>query len=89
MSTCSIKCTLNQEKTLKCTLSSNNLSINGVLKTASIQSDPYNGAYVITPRTVSQTFDTSDKLMKEDLLVKEIEIKKVSNATGYTVNIAT
>ena len=44
--------------------------------------DPYEGAYVIIPKTTDQSLDTERKLMLQDLLVKQIPFYDVSNAAG-------
>lgn len=56
-----------------------------------IESDPhetYSGDYLITPKTTSQTFDTANKIMQEDITVVAIPYFETSNQEGTTVYIA-
>lgn len=49
----------------------------------------YEGDYSVTPTVSSQTLQTAQKLMREDLTIKEIPYFVVSNASGGdTVYIA-
>lgn len=48
----------------------------------------YNGDYVVVPKTDSQVLKTRQKLMTDDLTVKEIPYYEVSNeSNGNTVYI--
>lgn len=44
--------------------------------------DPYEGAYVVVPSTGTQTLDTDNKYMTEDVTIGPIPIASVSNASG-------
>lgn len=48
----------------------------------------YDGAYVVDPRKVSQTLDTKNKSMRDDVVVNEIYYAETSNVGGgYTAYI--
>lgn len=47
----------------------------------------YNGAYVLTPMSVDQTMHTKEKLMRDNVLFKEVPTAEVGNNTGYTFTI--
>lgn len=42
----------------------------------------YTGPYEATPKVTAQTLPTKDKLMRDDLVVREIPITRVSNTSG-------
>lgn len=42
----------------------------------------YNGAYIVVPKTNSQILKTNQKLMNDDVTVKEIPYFEVSNDNG-------
>lgn len=42
----------------------------------------YKGSYEVTPSLDEQTLPTSRKVMREDVIIKEIPITKVSNTSG-------
>lgn len=44
--------------------------------------DNFNGDYEVTPKINSQTIETKNKLMYEDLIVKSIPYYEVSNTQG-------
>lgn len=53
-----------------------------------IESPPYEGEYTVTPKIVSQTMETANKRMTEDVTVKAIPYYEVSNEhNGKTVII--
>lgn len=61
------------------------------LQTAVIHWDgiPYEGEYIVTPRTTQQSLETKHKTMRDDVTVLEIPYYQTSNeAGGYTVIIA-
>lgn len=43
---------------------------------------PYEGDYVVTPKVSEQTLPTADKLLSEDVTIKEIPYFEVSNESG-------
>ncbi len=48
----------------------------------------YEGAYVVDPRKVSQTLETQNKSMRENVVVNEIYYAETSNlGGGYTAYI--
>lgn len=47
----------------------------------------YEGAYEVTPKTVSQSLPTAQKTLKQDVLVHEIPYYETSNPSGTTVYI--
>ena len=51
--------------------------------------EQYTGAYEVTPKLEAQTLPTKDKVLTNNLTVKEIEIHRVKNSSGgITVYIA-
>jgi hypothetical protein len=46
--------------------------------------EKYKGSYEITPRLEGQVVETKDKVLLDDLRVKEIPIQRVSNIGGGT-----
>ena len=56
---------------------------------ASVDVDYYEGNYEVVPKVDSQTLETREKIMKENLIIKEIPVYEVTNnAGGTTVYIA-
>lgn len=47
----------------------------------------YEGPYTAVPTTCDQTLDTSNKVMREDVVVREIPFAEVSNPAGGTTVI--
>lgn len=47
-----------------------------------VQGEQYEGAYEVTPKFEEQILQTAEKVMKDDLKIKEIEITIVSNDSG-------
>lgn len=69
-------------------LSPEGLQISGTVSSDTISAHKYEGPYVVAPRKVSQTLNTSDKFMVNDLEVEAIRYSEVSNpAGGLTANI--
>ena len=44
--------------------------------------DPYEGEYTVTPKVEAQTMFTKDKVMMDDVTIKEIPIYRTSNTSG-------
>ena len=53
----------------------------------STDADIYDGTYVVTPRPFEQVLPTQDKLMADDVTVKQIPYFETSNVQGTTVYI--
>lgn len=68
-----------------------NTTINGQGSIVFVQHDsrydPYTGLYEIIPTTDDQTLETKDKLMLNDMVIKEIPTYEVSNEYGKTFYI--
>jgi hypothetical protein len=48
----------------------------------------YKGSYVVSPKVVPQTLETKDKVMDDDVGIKEIYINETENQSGgLTVQI--
>ena len=47
----------------------------------------YEGAYVISPKVTPQLMETKDKVMDDDVSIKEIYFNETENDYGYTVQI--
>lgn len=50
--------------------------------------DYYRGEYIVTPKVVSQSLETKNKVMSDDVTVLEIPYFETSNESGTTVYIA-
>lgn len=46
--------------------------------------EEYKGVYEVTPRLEAQTLPTKDKVLTDNVTVKEIEIHRVKNSSGGT-----
>ncbi len=53
-----------------------------------VDADPYEGEYIVEPKTVEQKLETKHKKMKDDVTVLEIPYAETSNLYGTTVVIA-
>ena len=49
-----------------------------------IGGEQYNGAYEVTPKLEAQTLPTKDKVLTDNMTIKEIEIHRVKNSSGGT-----
>jgi len=47
----------------------------------------YRGRYLVIPKSVDQELGTKDKVLKRNVLVKEVPTYEVSNQKGYTFTI--
>lgn len=66
-------------------LSDNTLHISGELIDVTVieyEPEKYGGSYEIMPKIASQTFDTDNKLMTDDLTVLAIPVTYTSNPQG-------
>ena len=53
-----------------------------------IDADPYEGPYLVIPKTSEQVLETKHKNMRDDVTVTEIPYAETSNVYGTTVVIA-
>ena len=53
-----------------------------------IDADPYEGPYLVIPKTIDQVLATKNKTMRDDVTVTEIPYAETSNIHGTTVVIA-
>ena len=54
-----------------------------------VTAESYAGPYEVVPKTESQTLETADKLMTQDVTVQAIPFYRTSNQSGgYTATIA-
>lgn len=74
---------------LKCTIHSTRPSLKGRIRIGKSESAaPYTGDYIITPMPYeSQTMDTRNKLMRDDVTVLAIPYFETSNTSGITIYI--
>ena len=74
---------------LKCTIHSSRPKLKGVVRVSSgVPVDDYDGDYIVTPIPYnSQTLETKDKRMLEDVTVLAIPYYETSNTSGLTVYI--
>lgn len=78
-------------------ISENQLSINGVLTSnnnvlvgkvnTSTSAPPYTGSYDIIPSVEEQILNTRNRLLSDDLSIKEIPYFETSNPYGETIYI--
>lgn len=47
-----------------------------------VVADPYEGAYIITPKLEAQTMATKNKMMKDNVTIEKIPVSIVSNSAG-------
>lgn len=47
----------------------------------------YRGRYLVIPKSVDQELGTKDKVLKRNVLIKEVPTYEVSNQKGYTFTI--
>ena len=59
----------------------------GSVNTVTVGAEDYAGSYEVTPKVDSQTLPTEKRIMKQDLIVKEIPCYAVSNQFGQTIVI--
>ena len=82
---------------IKGEISDNKISINGVLTSnnnilvgsvnTSTSAPPYTGSYDIIPSIEEQTLNNKNKLLSDDLSIKEIPYFETSNPYGETIYI--
>ena len=64
------------------------LILSGDIRIGNSDQETYLGPYLVIPKTVDQTLNTANKLMREDVTVTEIPYAETSNVYGTTVTIA-
>ena len=57
-------------------------AVNDLPSADATEYDVYDGSYQVTPKTVSQTLVTANKLMQADVMVNEIPYAEVTNNSG-------
>lgn len=57
-------------------------AVNDLPSADTTEYDVYDGSYQVTPKTVSQTLVTANKLMQADVMVNEIPYAEVTNNSG-------
>lgn len=74
---------------LKCTIHSARPSLKGRIRIGKgASAPPYEGEYTITPAPFeSQTLETNNKLMHDDVTVLAIPYYETSNVSGITIYI--
>ena len=84
-----LKCTLSKPITLSGSLSKLQ-TLSGILtlKTVGSSYPDYTGDTVIIPTTSDQLLETSNKIIRDDILVEKIPIFETSNEYGVTFIIA-
>ena len=77
-----------QNPTLKCVINSKRPVLKGFVNISRGNAEVYGGEYVVTPKPyISQTLDTKEKLMADDVTVLAIPYYETSNVTGITIYI--
>lgn len=84
-----LKCVIfSQRPTLKCAVRSTRPVLKGFITISRGDIDVYGGEYIVTPKPyISQTLETKEKLMANDVTVKEIPYYETSNTSGITIYI--
>lgn len=74
---------------LKCSIRSTRPALKGYIHIAAGAGvEPYSGEYIITPMAFEdQTFETSNKLLLNDVTVRAIPYYETSNISGKTIYI--
>ena len=52
-----------------------------------VQGEEYNGSYEVTPKVEAQILQTAEKVMRDDVTIKEIPYAEVTNPAGGTTII--
>ena len=88
-STGRLKCVIFAKKpVLKCTIRSERPVLKGYLNVSRGNIDVYDGEYIVTPIPYnSQTLETKDKVMADDVTVLAIPYYETSNVSGITIYI--
>ena len=88
-STGQLKCVIFAKKPeLKCTVHSTRPVLKGFVNISRGNIDIYDGEYVVTPIPYdSQTLETKDKVMVNDVTVLAIPYYETSNVSGITIYI--
>ena len=71
---------------LKGRINTNN-SITAIIDTESISRPNYDGDYTIIPSIIEQTLETNNKVMTDNLNIKQIPYFQTSNQYGDTIYI--
>lgn len=77
---CYLKGTLSAQPTLRCQLSAQP-TLTGILS-KQVQTNYYNGPYIVKPSFEDQTLYTNNKLMNSDVEVEAIEVSRTTNLAG-------
>ena len=56
----------------------------GTVFVKDVRTEEYEGSYVVTPKVEAQTLETKQKLMADDVTIKEIPFYDTSNNAGGT-----
>ena len=84
-----LRCVIFAKKpALKCTVRSTRPVLKGFVNISRGNAEIYDGEYIVTPIPYdSQTLETKDKLMADDVTVLAIPYYETSNISGITVYI--
>lgn len=80
---------LTTETSITGTLTTNSQLTGNVINGEGISRSYYSESYEVAPQTSSQTLDTKEKIMSNDITIKPIPFKEVHNQYGDTVYIGT
>ena len=76
------------EKVFKANFISNqknfNVKFSEQINVSQLVGEKYEGDYVVTPKLTAQKLPTKNKVLLEDMSIKEIPIYRVTNQTGGT-----
>lgn len=56
----------------------------GAIQVVHTDAQTYSGDYVVTPKVKAQTLSTKQKVMLDDVTIKEVPVYRVSNNSGGT-----
>lgn len=70
-------------------LTTNSQLTGNVINGEGISRSYYSDSYEVAPQTSSQTLETSNKIMTDDITIKPIPYREVHNQYGDTVYIGT
>lgn len=92
MACCEIEVTLQESSELEIEFREDAIEVGDdeFVKVIAAQADTYDGPYEVTPLAHQEVkLETRDRLMADDVTVREVPIYEVSNESGTTVYIAT
>lgn len=78
----------NQKIIVEGNITTSSFVVSGDISFTGSGADVYRGRYIVVPKTIEQILETANKLMRENVRVKEIPYAETANQYGITVSIA-